>query len=311
MSLRRLQRRAMAVATDDRIARLVSRSPLAREIATAYVAGEDAEAAALTALDRVGKGLDVSLYPLDPAATNPEDAERATGNLLDSVAVVARQPELEGHTEVSVSLSGLGLMLPHGETLAAENARRVCLAARNAGVLVGIDDEGPAVHEAARPVIADLLQDFPDTGVTVQAARHDSLGQIRDLAVPGQRIRLCKGEYTGPRSVSLVRPHDIDLRMAACLRALVASPAVPLVASHDPVVISVAEYLADVTGRGDIEFQMLQGIRPLEQRRLVDVGRRMRVHLPWGHQWYHYCARRVVERPANIWLFSRSLVRQR
>ncbi|GAE71832.1 proline dehydrogenase [Cutibacterium acnes JCM 18916] len=29
-----------------------------------------------------------------------------------------------------------------------------------------------------------------------------------------------------------------------------------------------------------LEFQMLQGIRPLEQRRLVDIGHRMRVYLP-------------------------------
>lgn len=156
-----------------------------------------------------------------------------------------------------------------------------------------------------------MLKEYPDTGVVVQAARHDSLDQLDELITAGRRIRLCKGSYTGPPSVTLIRPHDIDLRMASCLRTLLTSPARPLIATHDPVFVAITERMMSSLGRTDVEFQMLHGIRPLEQRRLVDVGRRMRVYLPYGTNWYEYGIRRLVERPANLWLLSRSVVRHR
>ena len=158
-----------------------------------------------------------------------------------------------------------------------------------------VDDEGPDIHDRSHRIGMDLLEDYENTGIVIQAARHDSLTQVRELAAPGRRIRLCKGSYTGPRSVTLIHPHDVDLRMAACLRALMTGPSTVMLASHDR----------------PLEFQMLQGIRPLEQRRLVDIGHRVRVYLPYGHDWYRYCTRRIVERPGNIWLFGRSLVERR
>jgi len=50
-------------------------------------------------------------------------------------------------------------------------------------------------------IVMDLLSEYENTGIVIQAARHDSLMQVRELAAPGRRIRLCKGSYTGPRSV--------------------------------------------------------------------------------------------------------------
>ena len=173
-----------------------------------------------------------------------------------------------------------------------------------------VDDEGPDIHDRSHRIGMDLLEDYENTGIVIQAARHDSLTQVRELAAPGRRIRLCKGSYTGPRSVTLIHPHDVDLRMAACLRALMTGPSTVMLASHDPVFVAFGEQLMASLDR-PLEFQMLQGIRPLEQRRLVDIGHRVRVYLPYGHDWYRYCTRRIVERPGNIWLFGRSLVERR
>lgn len=305
-----LSRAAMRVATDPTIAARVSTSRLARDIATAYVAGETASDAVATAVDQVSKGLEVSLHPLDTDARTRAEALCATEELCDMIGRIGRVDSLTGHCEVSISLSALGLTADEGDALALENAARACEEASRAGVLVTVDDEGPAVHDRSLRVVTRLLDDHPDLGLVVQAARHDSLTQIRELAVAGRRIRLCKGSYTGPRSVTLVRPHDIDLRMATCLRNLMTGPATVLLATHDPVFVALGEQLMIDLDR-PVEFQMLQGIRPLEQRRLVDVGHRVRVYLPWGRDWYRYCTRRIVERPSNIWLFSRSLVEGR
>jgi proline dehydrogenase len=83
-----------------------------------------------------------------------------------------------------------------------------------------------------------------------------------------------------------------------------------MVASHDPNMVAIAETLARDHGRSteSFEFQMLYGIRPDEQRRIVDDGYRMRVYVPYGQEWYGYLMRRLAERPANLAFFLRSLV---
>ena len=59
---------------------------------------------------------------------------------------------------------------------------------------------------------------------------------------------------------------------------------------------------------GPFEFQMLYGVRPDLQRRLVAEGFPLRVYLPFGSEWYPYLTRRLAERPANTWFFVRALL---
>ena len=82
-----------------------------------------------------------------------------------------------------------------------------------------------------------------------------------------------------------------------------------MVATHDPRLVAIAEDRAKWFDRSPdtFEFQMLYGIRPLEQRRLADEGYTVRVYVPYGTQWYGYLMRRLAERPANLALFARAL----
>ena len=50
------------------------------------------------------------------------------------------------------------------------------------------------------------------------------------------------------------------------------------------------------------------GLLPEEQERLVRLGYKVRVYVPYGDQWYPYLMRRMAEKPANLALFLRSLV---
>ena len=52
---------------------------------------------------------------------------------------------------------------------------------------------------------------------------------------------------------------------------------------------------------------MLFGIRPDEQERLASRGRRMRVYVPYGDEWYGYLMRRMAEKPGNLSFFCESL----
>jgi proline dehydrogenase len=91
---------------------------------------------------------------------------------------------------------------------------------------------------------------------------------------------------------------------------LLAGQGYPMIATHDPRMITIASSLASRNGRaaGSYEFQMLYGIRPDEQRRLAAGGETVRVYVPYGTEWYGYLMRRLAERPQNLTFFLRSLI---
>jgi hypothetical protein len=67
---------------------------------------------------------------------------------------------------------------------------------------------------------------------------------------------------------------DVDLSYVRCLKVLMAGEGHPMVASHDPRLIEIAQALAAHHERTPetYEFQMLYGIRPDEQKRIADRG---------------------------------------
>jgi proline dehydrogenase len=123
-------------------------------------------------------------------------------------------------------------------------------------------------------------------------------------------VRLCKGAYEEPESVAYPDPQDVDLSYVRCLNVLMAGAGFPMLATHDPRLIAVADERARWHGRakGSYEYQMLFGVRPAEQRRLVAAGETVRVYVPYGTEWYGYLMRRLAERPANVAFFLRALV---
>jgi proline dehydrogenase len=82
-----------------------------------------------------------------------------------------------------------------------------------------------------------------------------------------------------------------------------------MVATHDPKMVAITEELVRRNHRrqGSYEYQMLYGIRPLEQERLAARGEKMRVYVPYGDEWYGYLVRRMAERPANLGFFLRAV----
>jgi proline dehydrogenase len=96
---------------------------------------------------------------------------------------------------------------------------------------------------------------------------------------------------------------DVDRSYIRCMKVLLAGDGYPMFATHDPTLVAIAADRAKATGKRAFEFQMLYGIRPDEQRRLVGAGHTVRVYVPYGAEWYGYLMRRLAERPANLAFF--------
>jgi proline dehydrogenase len=285
---------------------VVERSPLTRPVVRRFIAGDSVTDAIGTTGDLLASGRLVTLDHLGEDTTNTEAADatvRAYQELLKRLA----DKGFTAGAEVSVKLSAVGQKLDAGLTL--DNARRICAAAESVGATVTLDMEDHTTTDATLAVLRELRQDFPWVGAVLQAYLRRTEGDCRDLATSGSRIRLCKGAYAEPESVAFKDKSEVDRSYVRCLKVLMAGSGYPMVASHDPRLITIAGYLAADADRtaNSFEFQMLYGIRPDEQQRLADDGNQIRVYLPYGKQWYGYFMRRLAERPANLAFFLRSL----
>ncbi|MBY6410243.1 proline dehydrogenase family protein [Rhodococcus sp. BP-252] len=309
----------LAAARSSRIERTVTRVPVTKKVVDRFVAGDNENDAVRAAAAILSSGRDITVDFLGEDTGEPAQATATVEHYLTLLSALAQLPlprtgVSTRSVEVSVKLTALGLCLPEdGPRIALENARKICSAATEVGARVTIDAEDHSTADSRLDIVRALRENFPTVGTVLQAYLKRTEQDCRDLAGPGSRIRLCKGAYDEPASVAYRGAQSVDENYLVCLRILMSGRGYPMVATHDPVMISAAQRLAVGENRSsnDFEFQMLYGIRDAEQTRLAEEGHRVRVYVPYGTEWYGYFMRRLAERPANLAFFSRSLISNR
>ena len=290
--------------------RSVQALPPSRTLARRFVAGDTIDDAVRVAAQLVALGMLVTVDHLGEDIADRAEAHQtvvAYQGLIDGLAGAG----LATRAEVSVKLSALGQSLPDaGESFALERAFEIVRAATSAGVLVTLDMEDHTTTDSTLRILQHLRAEVPSVGCAVQAALRRTQDDVRSLATSGSRVRLTKGAYREPAELAHERAADVDAAYVSALEILMHSDARPLVATHDPALVAAAIRLAREAARplASFEVQMLYGIRPAEQRRLVAEGLDVRVYVAYGVEWYGYVMRRLAERPANLGLFVRALV---
>jgi proline dehydrogenase len=294
----------LAAADSSRLGRLVTSASISKNVARRFVAGDDVEAALAAARELADDGLSITVSHLSPATTTAEQA-RATREEYVTLLGRLKTAGLTPAAEVSVKLSALGQRLD--EKLAYEHALAVCAAASEAGTAVTLDAEDHTSTDSTLEILADLRKEYPSTGAVLQAYLRRTEGDCRELATAGSRVRLCKGAYPEPESVAFTDALDIDKSFVRCLNILMSGEGYPMVATHDPRLIAIAEDRARWFDRAadEFEFQMLYAMRAEEQARLAANGNIVRVYLPYGTEWYGYLLRRLAERPSTAVRFAR------
>ncbi len=302
-----LRRTILAAADSATTRRLISDAPVSRSVVRRFVAGQDVADAVRVSRQLVDSGLSVSLDHLGEDTTEESQAKRAATTYLTALDRLSAEG-LTAHTEVSVKLSAIGLLLD--PAMAREHARTICEAAVKAGTAATIDMEDHTTTDATLDLVRELRADFPSLGVVLQSCLRRTEGDCRELAYPGSRVRLCKGAYKEPDSVAFQDKADVDRSYVRCLNILMGGPGYPMIATHDPRLLAIADDRARWYDRArrTYEYQMLYGIRPAEQIRLASSGETVRVYVPFGDDWYGYLMRRLAERPANVAFFLRSVV---
>ncbi len=285
-------------------ARAAANSPAVWEMASSYVAGRKVVDAVDVAEGLRGKGLAVGFAHLSDRISET-DTPRILESLLTSLADGAVGAEL------SVKPSSIGLRDSLSEATA--NLRELCRAAAAAGSHVTLEMQRPGEYDATMQLYRAVREDHPSLGITLPANLLRVETECRRLAADAARVRLCVGSYPVGRSVGHASEHEKALALVRCLRILMESDAYPMLATHDPRIIEIAQDLAARMGReaDSFEFQLLLGVRPLEQRRLADLGWLSRTYIPFGAGWYGYLATRIAARPRTLWSYTRAVMDKR
>jgi proline dehydrogenase len=296
----------LAAARSTRVERLVENVPVTRDVVRRFVAGTGTDDALRVTRELAAQGLQVTLDHLGEDTLTPDQAAATKDEYLRLLKALG-DAGLTPAAEVSLKLSALGQRLD--EELATEHAHAICAAAAAAGTTVTLDMEDHPTTDQTLDALNRLRMAFPETGVAVQSYLRRTEGDCRELATPGSRVRLCKGAYAEPETVAFPSAAEVDRSYVRCLNILMSGPGYPMVATHDPRLIEIAEDRGKWFDRrpAEFEFQMLYGVRPEEQLRLAGEGHTVRVYVPYGTQWYGYLMRRLAERPANVAFFIRAL----
>ncbi|MBF9130507.1 proline dehydrogenase family protein [Plantactinospora sp. S1510] len=300
----------LAASRSTRFERLVETAPFTRDVVRRFVAGISTDDALRATRALVADGLAVSIDHLGEDTVGGDQATAVRDEYLRLLAGLA-EAGLTPPAEVSVKLSALGQKFD--ERLARENAHAICAAAAAAGTTVTLDMEDHTTTDSTLDILAELRKDFPGTGAVLQAYLRRTESDCRELATPGSRVRLCKGAYSEPESVAYQSAREVDKSYVRCLNILLSGSGYPMLATHDPRLIAITEDRARWFDRApsEFEFQLLYGVRPDEQTRLVEAGHTVRVYLPYGTDWYGYLMRRLAERPANLAFFARAVATRR
>lgn len=302
----------LSLSNSDRVKELITGLPASKAMVDRYVPGEQVADAVAAAQALRADSLRATIDYLGEDITEPAQAEHTCAVYLELLTeLAAADLTADGWVEVSVKLSALGAKLSDGgPALAQKHLRQICAKAKSVGTTVTVDMEDHTTTSDTLAMVTSVRADFPDVGAVLQAYLMRTNDDCEQMAVTDSRTRLCKGAYNEPESVAYQAKADVDANYVRCLATLMARSGRPMVASHDPRIIAIAETFAAHNNRGndDWEIQMLYGIRSDEQKRLASLGRQVRVYIPFGDDWYGYLMRRLAERPANMAFFARSLV---
>src|SRR5262245_44740360 len=291
---------------DRTIARLlpVVPKPIVQRFSARYIAGDtltDA-IAVVRALNSEGKLATIDV--LGEEIGREGDARAIADAYCDVFSALERR-DLDSN--VSIKLRALGLGLSY--ELCGESVERVLHEAVDDDNFARIDMEDSSTTSDTLRLYRELrASGFDNVGIVLQSHLRRTLDDIRDLADLRPNVRICKGIYIEPSSIAFTDDEAIRASFVRSLDELLEVGAYVGIATHDEWLIEQALERVDGMPPEDYEFQMLLGVRERRASELVADGRRLRVYVPFGKQWYGYSLRRLQENPAMAGTIAKATV---
>ena len=261
------------------------------------------------ALDAVAKlkskGFLITLDHLGESVENAAEAKVAAEQYVIMLRAL-KERNLDRNVSLKLTQMGLGV----DPELCFTNVSKIVAEAEAIGGFVRVDMEGSDVTQTTLDIVKRLKRTRgTPVGTVLQAMLKRTPGDVVDMVERDVTVRLCKGAYKEPAEVAYQTMPEIRHQYAALAKRLLTSGGYHGIASHDETLIR--EIIGFARNQGispdQFEFQMLLGIRPSFQRRIVAEGWRLRLYVPFGKDWLPYTWRRIREKKENFWFVVKSM----
>jgi proline dehydrogenase len=298
----------LAAAQNHWLKERASRYAFVRKSVSRFMPGETLDDAVAAARQLYSRGLGTAFTHLGENIADASEAEAVVEHYLQ---VLQRTRAENLSTEISIKPTQLGLDL--SEAFCERNLRRL-LSAEDPARTLWIDMESGSYVDATLRLYRNVLTDYPNCGLCLQAYLHRTPQDLSSLVPLKPSIRLVKGAYREPAEIAIQRKPDVDARyLDLALQLLTGqtngSVRRTILATHDSRLIGqITQFAAqEEIRREHLEVQMLYGIQRALQEQLASEGWRSGVLIAYGTHWYAWFMRRLAERPANLWLVVRNI----
>jgi proline dehydrogenase len=284
------------LSTQKEMRRWMETSPAARKLTRRFVAGETLEDELTVCANLASRKIFSTLDHLGENVNSLAEAEASRDAYLGAIDEIEKRAL---PSTVSIKLTQFGL------DLSPEACFQNVLALSQRGTRVEIDMESTEYTDRTLQVVEKI----GTARAVIQAYLYRSAADIERLNSLKIPVRLCKGAYNEPASVAFPAKRDVDQNYLKLMKILLDKGTYPAIASHDEIILGEAFRYARERkiAPESFEFQMLYGIRNDLQQRIIDLGYRLRVYVPYGAAWYPYFMRRLAERPANALFLAKNV----
>ncbi len=238
-------------------------------------------------------------------------ALQARNHYIQLLRALAHERHQHGvEVNISIKLSMMGQTF--NEDFCLENLRALLTVARELQGFIRLDMEDTTLLDSTLRLFDAVYPEYPsEIGVVLQAYLKRTPKDVARMCALGARVRLCKGAYREPAHLAYRDMTEIRARYIESMQMLLTHGRYPAIATHDDHLIGATKAFAAAEGIAAerFEFQMLFGLRPKTQLRIVDSGYNMRVYIPYGRMWLPYYYRRLRERPENVTFLLRNIFR--
>lgn len=278
-----------------------------KRLASRFIAGQSLPAALSVVKKLNNKGIMATLDHLGEGIRHVSEAEAYRTEYVNLLAGIAEQGI---NANVSLKPTQMGLALDPEACYA--NIKTVVKHAASLGNFVRLDMEDSPYTDATLHIVRRLHEEgLRNVGTVLQAYLRRTAADAERCLAEGISLRLVKGAYKEPSAIAYRQSSEVAERFKELIRLHLDRGVYTAIATHDDSLIRYAKrYAAERRiPSTEFEFQMLYGLRMNEQANLALQGYRVRCYVPYGEMWYPYYARRLAEKPGNLWLVLRNLLR--
>jgi len=286
----------------------VPKMKFVRKALKRFMPGETLDDAVNAAKELKKNKIPTTFTHLGENITTLKEAEANTQHYLDLLDRI-KSENLD--IEISLKLTQLGFDISFERTL--EYFAMVTEKAYKYNNSIFIDMEDSSYVDRTIQFYKKVKESHQNVGLCLQAYLRRTMNDLKGLTEISPWIRLVKGAYKELSSVAFKKLIEVNTNyfsLAQHLLRLIEEKNIRVAfGTHDANLQEQIRNASKQIGlpKERLEFQMLYGIKTSEQFKLTDDGYNIRTLISYGNYWYPWYARRLAERPANVWFVLKNI----